>query len=291
LIAFVSYKNLATSRLSGLVDTYVEIKMLSLHMQRISDIALTPAAPRDKQIQTLEQHTTLSSSPILTANNLSFTYPQDKTPLFSNIKIEVNAGEKVAIVGQSGIGKSTLLQTLNRLLPANEGVVCIASKDILNIQSKSLRQFSATIMQNDTLLTGTIAENIANFKSPIDLEKVTECAQLACINNDIENMPMQLNTFIGEMGSALSGGQIQRILLARALYKSPKLLFLDEATSHLDSSTERQVIANFNQLNIAQIIIAHRHETIVNADRVLKLTPNGLEDVTENYRNTKSNTQ
>ena len=126
-------------------------------------------------------------------------------------------------------------------------------------------------MQDDALLSGSILDNISFFDEEIELDKVYQVAQLACIHETIRQLPMGYETLVGDMGSTLSGGQKQRILLARALYKKPKLLFLDEATSHLDEDNERRINQALASLNITQIIIAHRQETINMADRVIDL--------------------
>ncbi len=126
-------------------------------------------------------------------------------------------------------------------------------------------------MQDDELLSGTVADNIAFFDSPINMEKVVHCAQLAAIHDDISDMPMGYDSLIGDMGSSLSGGQKQRIILARALYKDPKILFMDEATSHLDTGLEEDINEAVSRLKITRVIIAHRKETIASADREIKL--------------------
>jgi ATP-binding cassette subfamily B protein RaxB len=138
------------------------------------------------------------------------------------------------------------------------------------------RERVAAVLQDDALLSGSIFDNISFFDPTPDREQVELCANLAALANDIRALPMQYNSLVGSMGAALSGGQVQRLLLARALYKRPRLLVLDEATSHLDLATEQAVNRAIRQLRIARLIVAHRTETILQADRILELTPQGL---------------
>ncbi|MCB8828256.1 ATP-binding cassette domain-containing protein, partial [Escherichia coli] len=137
----------------------------------------------------------------------------------------------------------------------------------------------ATVMQDDTLLSGSIAENIAFFDAPLDFERIEAAAKSACIHADIEAMPMRYASLIGDMGSALSGGQKQRIMIARALYKRPKILFMDEGTSQLDVKVERSINDNISKLNITRVIVAHRPDTLRIADRVLNLTHGKLSEL------------
>ena len=134
-----------------------------------------------------------------------------------------------------------------------------------------LRNLSSTVLQEDVLFAGTIAENIAFFDENPNKQQIEICAHIAEIHNDIIKMPMGYETLIGDMGNILSGGQKQRIILARALYKKPRILLLDEFGSHLDFETEQRIHNNLNQLNIARIMIAHREETIKLADKVIDL--------------------
>ena len=126
-------------------------------------------------------------------------------------------------------------------------------------------------MQEDQLLSGSIADNICFFDTAFDHARMTQCAQLACIHDEIMAMPMAYNSLIGDMGSSLSGGQKQRVLLARALYRQPKILFLDEGTAHLDLDTERKINANLRALAITRISVAHRPEMMGGVDAVLHL--------------------
>jgi len=135
------------------------------------------------------------------------------------------------------------------------------------------------VMQDDQLLSGSIADNITFFDPQPEQERVEYCCRLAFIHDEIMQMPMGYFSLVGDMGTSLSGGQKQRILLARALYKQPKILFLDEATSHLDVNTEKAVNAAIRQLNITRVIIAHRPETIKSADRILRLSNGQLKEV------------
>ena len=156
--------------------------------------------------------------------------------------------------------------------------------DIRHLGQQHFRQQVAAVMQQDQLLSGSLAENIAFFDPDIDLEWVQQCAVMAGIHRDITAMPMVYNALIGDMGSSLYGGQRQRLYLARALYKRPKILFLDEATSSLDIQLESHVNQAIKALCITRIIIAHRPETINSADRVLLLCNGKLMDVTEQYQ-------
>ncbi|ASD68794.1 peptidase domain-containing ABC transporter [Pseudoalteromonas piscicida] len=266
LFAFMSYKRQFMDKTANLIEKLIEFKMLGLHFDRIADIALT-----DKEELQPDQYRKLNIEGKIEVKNLSFAY-SDATPnVIEKLNLTINAGESVAITGPSGCGKSTLLKLMLGLNKPSSGEILVDGISLSQIGARQYRQQIAAVMQDDELLSGTVADNIAFFDSPINMEKVVHCAQLAAIHDDISDMPMGYDSLIGDMGSSLSGGQKQRIILARALYKDPKILFMDEATSHLDTGLEEDINDAVSRLKITRIIIAHRKETIVSADREIKL--------------------
>lgn len=267
LFAFIAYKAQFMERMSKLIEKLIEYRMLSLHFERIADIALTA------------KEQTYPPQPMLhkVAGNIclqqvSFSYSSVAEPVLYNLALQINAGESVAIIGPSGCGKSTLMKLLLGLLTPTEGEVLIDDIPLVKLGLAQYRQQVAAVMQEDQLLGGTIEDNITFFSEKIDVDKLTRCAQMAAIHQDICQMPMGYKSLIGDMGSALSCGQKQRLILARALYREPKILFMDEATSHLDIVTESVVNQAMKKLNITRVVIAHRPETIKAADRVIDLT-------------------
>jgi ATP-binding cassette subfamily B protein RaxB len=161
------------------------------------------------------------------------------------------------------------------LLDPTTGNVLVDGVNIQTLGVRSYRKQIASVMQNDELLSGSINDNISFFDPLFDQDKVEQCAKIASIHDEILKMPMGYNSLIGDMGTTLSGGQKQRVLLARALYKSPKILFLDESTAHLDIHLEQEINRKISQMDLTRIVIAHRPETIDFADRVITLGPEG----------------
>ncbi|MEJ6473638.1 peptidase domain-containing ABC transporter [Pseudoalteromonas piscicida] len=266
LFAFMSYKRQFMDKTANLIEKLIEFKMLGLHFDRIADIALT-----DKEELQPDQYRQLDIKGKIEVKNISFAY-SDATPnVIDKLNLTIHAGESVAITGPSGCGKSTLLKLMLGLNKPSSGEILVDGVPLSQIGARQYRQQIAAVMQDDELLSGTVADNIAFFDSPIDMSKVVHCAQLAAIHDDISEMPMGYDSLIGDMGSSLSGGQKQRIILARALYKDPKILFMDEATSHLDTGLEEDINDAVSRLKITRIIIAHRKETIASADREIKL--------------------
>ena len=266
LFAFMAYKNQFMNKMANLIDKLIEFKMLSLHLERLADIALTEK--EELQPEHVKTHTVKGG---ISIKNISFKY-SDATPnVINNLSLEIKAGESVAITGPSGCGKSTLLKLMLSLNQLNSGEILIDGIPLKQLGKSQYRQQISAVMQNDELLSGSVADNIAFFDTKIDMELVVYCAELAAIHDDISKMPMGYDSLIGDMGSSLSGGQKQRLILARALYKKPKILFMDEATSHLDTALEVDINQAIKRLDITRVIIAHRKETIASADREIKL--------------------
>jgi ATP-binding cassette subfamily B protein RaxB len=267
LFAFLSYQQQFTSRIRSLIDKGIEFKMLGLHLERVADIALTEPEPHET--------TALTETPALQGDievrNLSFRYAEADPLVLQHVDLQIAAGESVAIVGPSGCGKTTLLKVMVGLLPPTEGEVLVGGISLSRLGVQAYRNMIGTVMQEDQLFTGSIADNISFFDQEPDQDWIEACAQHAALHEDIVTMPMGYSTLIGDMGTVLSGGQKQRLLLARALYKRPKMLFLDEATSHLDVQREHLINDTIKQLNVTRVIIAHRPETIASADRVIVL--------------------
>jgi ATP-binding cassette subfamily B protein RaxB len=203
--------------------------------------------------------------------NLSFRYADAEPWILRNLNLTINPGDSVAIVGPSGCGKTTLLKILLGLLPPTEGEIRIGGVRIEQLGVRQYRQLVGAVMQDDQLLAGSIAENVSFFDTRPNQARIELAAQIAAVHDEVMAMPMGYATLIGDMGTALSGGQKQRLVLARALYKQPKLLFLDEATSHLDVAKESIVNAAVRQLKLTRIIVAHRPQTIASAERVVAL--------------------
>ncbi|OTA21939.1 alpha-hemolysin translocation ATP-binding protein HlyB [Xenorhabdus beddingii] len=267
-IAFNAYRGQFADRASNLIDMALRLRMLNLHNERISDIVLSEpereAPNRDLDISGLPAE--------LTIFNLAYQYDNLSKPVISNFNLGIKAGESVAIVGPSGAGKTTLIKLMCGLLLPSKGTILINGLDINVLGLNNYRRYISCVLQDDKLLSGSIAENISGFALSPDLEYIQECAKRCNIHNDILLMPMGYETLIGELGSGMSGGQIQRLLIARALYRRPSILFMDEATSHLDLANEKYINESIAALNITRIIIAHRPSTIASAKRVIAIS-------------------
>ena len=265
LFAFMSYKDQFSARVAGLIDKMIDLRMLNLQGERLADIVLTP--PEQEAPEAAAQAIDAS----LEVRELSFRYSDMEPFVLLNCTFSVAPGESVAIVGPSGGGKTTLVKLMLGLLAPTDGKIFAGGLDIQKLGIDRYRKLVGTVMQDDQLFAGSIADNICFFDPSPDQSAVEHFARMAAVHDDIAAMPMGYNTLIGDMGAALSGGQKQRILLARALYKRPRILFLDEATSALDVQKEKAVNDAIRSLKLTRIIIAHRPETIASAERVIVL--------------------
>jgi ATP-binding cassette, subfamily B, bacterial CvaB/MchF/RaxB len=265
LIAYLAYKDQFAQRMAGLIDKYIELRMLRLHAARLADIVLAAPEPQAPQGQTLPDEACIE------VEGLCFRHAEDDPWLLRDLSFSTRPGESVAIIGPSGCGKSTLVKLLLGLLQPCAGTIRIGGRDLRQLGPQALRSITGAVMQDDQLFAGSIAENISFFDAQHDAARAECAARLAAVHEEIAAMPMGYETLIGDMGSALSGGQRQRIMLARALYRQPRLLLLDEATSHLDIHAERLVSNAIAGLRLTRLIVAHRPETIASCDRVLVL--------------------
>ncbi|ATQ77480.1 ABC transporter ATP-binding protein [Massilia violaceinigra] len=265
--AFLAYQTQFTFKAGALFDQVIRWRMTDMYSHRLADIVLTP---KEEGIDAA-----VAGQPEIIGElefrSLGFSYGPREPYVFAGVSFSVKCGEYVAIVGPSGAGKSTLLKVLCGLYPASQGEVLVDGRPLSWWGPKSVRRALGVVMQDDELLSGTIADNVAFFDEEVEMQRVWVCLRQAAMMDDVMNMPLRAETMIGDMGSSLSGGQKQRLLLARALYRRPKILVLDEATSHLDVAREGEINAALKALSITRIIVAHRQETIDSADRVIRL--------------------
>ena len=268
LLAFLAYRSQFESRVTGLIDQAVDLKMLQLYGERLADVVLTPA---EMEVRRSLTERTGDEAPEIAIRNLRFRYADQEPWVLNGLDLTVRPGEAVAIAGPSGCGKTTLVNLLLGVLQPVEGTISIGAVPLDQMGNEPWRKLVGTVMQDDTLFAGSIAENICFFDTRPDPAWIEECARMAAIQQDIERMPMGYQTLVGDMGTVLSGGQKQRVLLARALYKRPQVLILDEATSHLDLRREAQVNQAIAALQVTRIVIAHRPETLASVQRVIEM--------------------
>jgi len=266
LFAFVAYKEQFAQRVSALIDKTVEVKMLKLQGERLADIVLSAPEPQPEFAP--RAHDVAQG---LELRNVSFAYSDTEPEVLRFLNLNIEPGESVAIVGPSGCGKTTLLKLMLGVHAPRTGDIRVGGVALAQLGLRAWRDLIGTVMQDDQLFAGSIADNISFFDPTADPAWIEQCARIAAVHAEIVAMPMGYHTLIGDMGASISGGQRQRILLARALYKRPKFLFLDEATSALDVEREREVNNAIRQLELTRVIVAHRPETIASASRVIVL--------------------
>ncbi|HNP62713.1 MAG TPA: peptidase domain-containing ABC transporter [Woeseiaceae bacterium] len=262
--AYVAYLGMFTTRCAGIVDRVLEYRLLDVPLGRLSDVIFAEEE-RDTGCEV--------RSPIgqIELKNVSFAYSRDDPPILNRCSALFRESALTVIAGPSGCGKSTLLQTIAGNETPGEGEILIGGKPAAQLNLKSLRSNMATVFQDDVLLKGSVAENIAVFSNDIDMQRVRVAASAACIAKELESLPMAYETRIGDLSSSLSCGQVQRVLLARAFYRRPSLLLLDEASSGLDAAVERRVIASIKRLPATKILVSHSDLVLQAADEVLWL--------------------
>src|SRR5918994_5560025 len=265
IFAFMSYKQHFTDKAVQLVEKAFELRMLGLHLERLSDIALTPLEPGHDQALAY----TRPLKGRIELRQVSFRYSDTDPFVLEDVNLAIVPGEFVTIMGPSGGGKTTLMKLMLGLLEPTTGEVLIDGVPLSTIGARAYREQVAAVMQEDQLLSGSVADNICFFDPEFDQERMIRSARLAGIHDEIMMMPMTYNSLVGDMGSSLSGGQKQRVLLARALYREPRILFLDEGTAHLDLDNERHINESLHRLGMTRISVAHRPDISDGANRVI----------------------
>ncbi len=272
--AYIAYKSQFTQKAASLIDQAIAFRMLGLHLERLSDIARTEEDFGFSGNDLVE--TKLKGR--IELKDITYRYSPSDPLVLNGVNLVIEPNEHVAITGPSGGGKSTLVKIMLGLVEPASGEVLIDGMPLPRFGYQSYRRQIAAVLQDDTLFAGTIADNIALFEDTPEMQLIMAAAQAAAIHSDISAMPMQYETLVGDMGSSLSGGQKQRVLLARALYKRPRMLLMDEGTSQLDAAHEAAVNAVIGQMGMTRIIIAHRRETIESASRVVVLSGGQLQE-------------
>jgi ATP-binding cassette subfamily B protein RaxB len=266
LLAFLAYRSSFMGSAVSLVEQAQQWRLIGLHLERLSDIV---AHPRE-EMRLLPRPAGLEA-PAMRIEGLSFSYSPTEPAILDNLSLDIPRGAFVAITGASGAGKTTLMRLMLGLLPPSSGRILIDGVPLGPANVGAWRARIGAVLQDDQLLTGTLADNIAFFDQQIDMEGVEMAAKLARVHDDIMKMPMNYLSLIGDMGSALSGGQRQRIILARALYRDPDMLFLDEGTANLDEENEIAIGDMIVRLPITRIVIAHRPALVERADEVWRM--------------------
>ena len=269
LFAYMAYKELFATRVGALIDTASELAMLRLHGERVADIALAQVesseAPAAIEVDLSERPARIE------LRGVGYRYGTTEPWVLRGVDLVVHAGESLAITGPSGCGKTTLVKVMLGLLAPTEGEVLFDGTPIHRLGLSHYRALIGTVMQEDRLFSGSVADNICFFDPQPDIDRIEECARLAAVDAEIRAMTMGYHTLVTDVGTGLSGGQKQRVLLARALYRRPRILVLDEATSHLDLGNERSVNEAVRAMALTRVIVAHRPETIAVADRVVAI--------------------
>jgi len=279
LFAFLAYKNQFTERANSLVEHVLSCRLLDLHLQRVGDILLA-----EPELQSTPLHSMEASTADITLSGLGFRYGAQDPWVFRNLSCTLPTGRLIAIVGTSGSGKTTLMKLLLGLYAPVEGAIWIGCRPLDRTCAPLWRKRLGIVLQEDQLISGTIADNIALLTGDMDLERVQHAAALAGIHDEICLMPMGYLSLVGDLGSSLSSGQRQRLLIARALYRQPQVLILDEGTAHLDPAREAQLCDVLASLPITRIVVAHRPALICKADLILSLSPSGLTDITSEWQ-------
>ena len=267
LVAFLAYRQYFTDAVVQLHEKGIEFNLLSLHLDRLSDIIFEETDADQSGEGTLEGlkgHVSL--------DNVSFRYSDTDPWVLTDHSLEIAAGEMVTLTGPSGGGKTTLMKLMLGLYDPIKGAVKIDGQDLREIDRSDWRSRIGVVMQEDRLLSGTLADNISFFDPEIDMQRVYKAAAAAQIHETIAALPMNYQLQIGDMGSILSGGQRQRVLLARALYQDPAVLLLDEGTANLDVETEGAIVKIIRDLPITRIIVAHRPAFLEASDRVVAIS-------------------
>jgi ATP-binding cassette subfamily B protein RaxB len=267
IFAFMSYKQHFIEKAVQLVEKALDFRILELHLERLADIALSPLERGHDQLLAY----TRQIQGQIELRSVSFRYAETEPFVLEDISFIIEPGEFVTIMGPSGGGKTTLIKIMLGLLDPTKGEVLIDGIPLSTMGPRAYREHVGAVMQDDQLLSGSIADNICFFDPSFDEERMIQCAHLAGIHEEIMAMPMTYNSLIGDMGSSLSGGQKQRVMLARALYRQPRILFLDEGTAHLDVDNEKHINDSLKGLQMTRISVAHRPEISSGADRILRI--------------------
>lgn len=266
LMAFLSFRQTFSDRTLSLINETIQFRLLRLHLDRIADIATTEP---DLAAGTIVPQHRVDGR--IELRDVSFRYGASDPLVLEQVNLSIESGEYVAITGLSGGGKTTLFKLMLGLLPPYTGEILLDGRQATPELWQAWRSQVGVVAQDDRLLSGSIADNIAFFDQDLDMERVMAAANAACVHDDIMRMPMQYLSLIGDMGAALSGGQRQRIILARALYRQPRLILLDEGTANLDEQTEESIARLISSLSITRIVVAHRPALIRNASRIIQV--------------------
>ncbi|WP_196886743.1 peptidase domain-containing ABC transporter [Aureivirga sp. CE67] len=261
----------------NLINFIKDAQDAKIAMERLLEIHNTPNETPDNMERNLE----LPEKTDITLNNITFQYPNSYDPVIENLNLNIPANKITAIVGTSGSGKTTLLKLLLSFYKVNKGKIKVGDIDLENIDPKVWRENCGVVMQEGFVFDESIAKNIAIGENYIDKKRLIEAVTVANIREYIESLPLNYNTTLGREGGSLSTGQKQRLLIARAVYKNPKILFFDEATSALDANNERIIMDNLNRFftNKTVIVIAHRLSTVKNADQIVVLEKGKIVEV------------
>jgi ATP-binding cassette subfamily B protein RaxB len=268
LLAFIAYKSQFRSRIGGLIDRVFQFRLLQIQQERLADIVLSETEGGTHARQSLPEKSTGRQ---IECRDVWFRYGDDEPWILQGVDLSLAPGDSLVITGPSGCGKTTLAKVLLGLYPPTKGEVRIDGINLSHLNLDDYRTEISTVMQEDRLLSGSVMDNVSFFDPKPDVERLRASLDAAAVLDEIEGMPMGLQTLVGDMGTTLSSGQAQRVLIARALYKQPRVMVMDEATSHLDESNQARVRAALAERGMTRITITHRLGLVGPLDRLYKV--------------------
>lgn len=268
-MACVALAEQFVARGPSFVDKMVDLRLLSIHLDRLADVA--SAEPEVRNEGGHRPQLGIDVGLHVSAQNLGFKHPGSDRWLFRGLNFDVQPGSCVLLDGPSGIGKTTLLKIVLGLIEPTEGLILADGVPLKEWNTAAFRSQCATVMQDDCVLAGTIADNIAFFDQSASIEAVRAAASEANIDREVQRLPMGYSTFVSDLDGTLSGGQRQRVLLARAIYTGARLLILDEAFSHLDIANRSQIGSTIGQLGMTRIVVSHTEHSQYQPDQLITL--------------------